>query len=563
MKRIVPLILVLTSLVIFASQSSAVVKSGVACSPKGKTQSVGNLKYTCVLVGKKLVWNSGVKVPQIPVVTNTTVSLSVLTGQQNGKVTGNPKLPAGWALVSGYYIGPGANLKDANLSGANLYGLNLDAADLTRTNFTSAKLGNVSFNDSIMSGTILTNADMSGSVLSGINAVMSGEIKSGGITGNQTPSLPATWKLLGGYLIGPAMNLSGADFTNIDLSNVNCTKCDLTNTKFPSLQVTSAKFDFADLSGTELAATNFVSTSFLGAKLTNLTFSGVLAKVSFQAADLTGANLSTANFASISSGAIIGIPLVPNSWTLRAGFLLGPSSDLSNTDLSGIDLSNLNMNSANLSNSLLSGTNISNTNLANSVLKGIRSSKLIGSPISLPASWGIANGYLVGPGADLTNANLKGANLTGISLCGATLTGVISGGITAVSTANLCATLISGYLLGIQGQNLSGADFSNVDFLPYVLKGVDLFTGNNLTNANFSGARLYYVSFANTDLSGANLSNSILTNANFTSATLINVNLSGANLTGATFTGVKSGGVIGTPATLPNGFALVNGVFYG
>ena len=104
---------------------------------------------------------------------------------------------------------------------------------------------------------------------------------------------------------------------------------------------------------------------------------------------------------------------------------------------------------------------------------------------------------------------------------------------------------------------------NNVAFLPYVLKGVDLFTGNNLTNANFSGARLYYVSFANTDLSGANLSNSILTNANFTSATLINVNLSGANLTGATFTGVKSGGVIGTPATLPNGFALVNGVFYG
>jgi uncharacterized protein YjbI with pentapeptide repeats len=46
-------------------------------------------------------------------------------------------------------------------------------------------------------------------------------------------------------------------------------------------------------------------------------------------------------------------------------------------------------------------------------------------------------------------------------------------------------------------------------------------------------------------------------------ATLINVNLSGANLTGAKFTGVKSGGVIGTPATLPNGFALVNGVFYG
>ena len=557
MKKIVPLVLMLTSFAAFFGQASAATKPGTACSPKGKTQIIGNFKYTCVLSGKKQIWNSGVKIPQKPVVTDTTVALSVLTGQQNGKVAGNPKLPTGWALVDGYYIGPGANLKDANLSGANLYGLNLNAADLTRTNFTGAKLGNVSFNDSIMSGTILTNADMNGSVLSDVNTAMSGGIKSGGITGNQSPSLPSTWKLLGGYLIGPAMNLSGADFTNIDLSNVNCTNCDLTNTKFPSLQVTSAKFDFANLSGAALAATNFVSTSFLGAKLSNLTFSGVLAKVSFQAADLTGANLSTANFASIASGAIIGIPLVPNSWTLRGGFLLGPSSDLSNTDLSGIDLSNLNMNSANLSNSLLSGTNISNTNFANSVLKGIRSSKLIGSPISLPSSWVIANGYLVGPGADLTGANLKGANLTGASLNGTILTGVISGGIIGSYLGT-----INGYFLGIQG-DLSGADFSNFDFLPYVLKGAVTFDGDNLTNVNFSGAHLYYASFVKADLSGANLTNSIAQGANFTNANLTNVNLTGANLTGATFTGVKSVGIVGTPATLPNGFAVVNGVFYG
>ena len=562
MKKLILPVLISISLTAFMGQASAVTKPGSTCSPKGKTQIVGSFKYTCVLVGKKLVWNSGVKVPPTPVVTDTTVALSVLTGAQNGKVTGNPKLPSGWALVNGYYIGPGANLKDANLSGANLFGLNLDAADLTRTNFTGAKLGNVSFNNSIMSGTILTNADMNGSLLTGVNTAMSGGIKSGGITGNQTPSLPPTWKLLGGYLIGPAMNLSGADFTNLDLSNVNCANCDLTNTKFPALQVTSAKFDFANLSGSSLATTNFVSTSFLGANLSNLTFSGVLAKVSFGAADLTGANFSTANFAGISSGAIIGIPLLPNSWTLRSGYLLGSSSDLSNTDLSGIDLSNLNLNSANLSNSLLSGTTISNTNFANAVLKGVRSSKLIGNPISLPTSWVVANGYFVGPGADLTGANLKGANLTGTSFCGTTLTGVISGGVVVGSTVNLCIPIVNGYILA-DGVNLSGADFSNADFLPYLLKGIGGFAGDNLTNANFTGARVLGYSFANSDLTGANFTNSNATSANFTNSILVNVNFSGTILTSATLAGAKSSGIVGLPASLPNGWVLVNGVFYG
>jgi hypothetical protein len=42
--------------------SSAAPKTGAVCSKKGATQVSGNLKYTCISKGKKLVWNSGVLV---------------------------------------------------------------------------------------------------------------------------------------------------------------------------------------------------------------------------------------------------------------------------------------------------------------------------------------------------------------------------------------------------------------------------------------------------------------------------------------------------------------------
>jgi uncharacterized protein YjbI with pentapeptide repeats len=95
------------------------------------------------------------------------------------------------------------------------------------------------------------------------------------------------------------------------------------------------------------------------------------------------------------------------------------------------------------------------------------------------------------------------------------------------------------------------------------LRHIGGFAGDNLTNANFTGARILGYSFANSDLTGANFTNSNATSANFTNAILSNVNFSGTLLTGATFTGAKSSGIVGIPASLPNGWVLVNGVFYG
>ncbi|NLD75819.1 MAG: hypothetical protein GX643_04040 [Acidimicrobiales bacterium] len=104
----------------------------------------------------------------------------------------------------------------------------------------------------------------------------------------------------------------------------------------------------------------------------------------------------------------------------------------------------------------------------------------------------------------------------------------------------------------LSGQDLSGADLRGCD-----LNHADL-TGADLTNAL---------------LSFADLSNAILVNANLTGTTLVGANLAGSNLFGATIqdadlshatlTGASSGGITGTPAVLPDRWALVQGALVG
>lgn len=99
-----------------------------------------------------------------------------------------------------------------------------------------------------------------------------------------------------------------------------------------------------------------------------------------------------------------------------------------------------------------------------------------------------------------------------------------------------------------------GIDWSGCDL------GRAQLTGANLTGANLTGAEL-----AKANLTGANL-----TQVNLTGADLIQSTMTGANLTSATLTGdflalagVTSGGIVGTPASLPAQCILGNGFLIG
>ena len=72
------------------------------------------------------------------------------------------------------------------------------------------------------------------------------------------------------------------------------------------------------------------------------------------------------------------------------------------------------------------------------------------------------------------------------------------------------------------GIEINGENFSNCTF-PKNISHIS-FTGQDLTNADFSNSKLFNVFFKNVDLSGANFSNTKFTGVSFTDSTLTDVN---------------------------------------
>jgi uncharacterized protein YjbI with pentapeptide repeats len=136
-------------------------------------------------------------------------------------------------------------------------------------------------------------------------------------------------------------------------------------------------------------------------------------------------------------------------------------------------------------------------------------------------------------GCNLSNANLNYAALTGANLSGANFTGAL------LEDASLSKA------------NLSRAELSN-DNMSYT----DL-TGANAQGAHLSGAVLEYTS------AGANFASADLAGADISLSTLAKANLGGANLTGTVLRSTTSGGITGTPQSLPVNWSLVGGYLLG
>lgn len=347
-----------------------------------------------------------------------------------GTVTPGPAPGVNWS---------GCNLTGANLSGADLSGANLSRANLQRANLTGSNLSNADLGYSRIVNAILTGTDLNGTVMRGI-ALMTG-VRSGGITGVPA-SFPDGWQsyLIDGYLAGRNVDLSGADLASADLEAMDLTGSNLTD----------ANLTDADLSSVYLRSVT-----------------------------LTGANLTGADLAWVSSRSITGTPTaLPQHWTLRNGYLLGPYTwlggvDLSGQDLPGQDLAGANLQTVNLTGANLSGANltgadltaadIGRTDLAHTVLAGAVLAQIFsyggntGTPASLPANWILRSGYLIGPSVNLYNANLAGVNLAGMDMAGAWT-----------------------YSTTFTGANLSGADLAEANMVT-----------TNFTKANLDGADLF------------------------------------------------------------------------
>ena len=324
----------------------------------------------------------------------------------------------------------GADLARADLSGADAAGANLTGADLDGADFdpcppgTPTNLTGATLTDASVVGTDFTCAILTGAVLAGVNlssATLTGVV-SGGITGTGY-TLPTNWSLISGYLVGPQADLNGADLSG-----------DTIGADMAGAILTGANFSYADVDGSD-----------------------------FENADLDGANFWEAD--------------VDSDFT---------NANLDDTDFAGttyLDDSNLtdaSFDSADLSDAILFDTNLSGTDLGSATLTGVWSGGITGSPASLPAQWVLVDGYLIGPDAQVPEANLAGAQLSASFLDNANLNGT-----------------------NLDGTNLREADMTDAD-----LQGTN-FTGANLDDADLAGATFAFDTWSNTICPDGKNSNSV------------------------------------------------------
>lgn len=302
--------------------------------------------------------------------------------------------------------------------------------------------------------------------------------------------------------------------TYLNLARINLSGCGSEHLNYVT------DFTGSDLSNANFAASHFSDPLFNDANLSNANFSSSVNT----SGGFTRTNLHQVNFA--------------NAGCQNCVFV--------NSDLSGADLHNGNFRSGAFTNCHMEGANIDHTTVTSTFFTGNYATGLIGTPIGLTAVL-LINGNIVGRGAHLHGADLGAQFMVGVILSDADL-----------SNANLAGSNISATFL--DGANFTGANLSNVNL------NYDSVIGTQFAGATMTG--VVTGSLVGTPASlpsnwtlntgyfmgpGADLSHAVLTGSN----------LQGVNLQGAILTGVLSGGVTGTPASLPQNWVIKSGFIIG
>jgi titin len=390
-------------------------------------------------------------------------------------------------------------LTNSNFTAADLTGANFSGADLTGVTFTRASLRGVTINgDSILTSSTIGYVDFTGAILTGANFT--------------NVSL--------GYSNLAAVDLRSTVLVSADLSYTNLTGANLSGVDAHNANFTNARAMGSNFSGANLRSATFDQVNFTGANLSGVDGSSAnLSRTILRGADLTQADFTSAT---LTSAVFSSVTVVTN--------LVLVSASMAYTDLSGVDLSTVNLSSATLNFALLGGSTISaSTILTNASLSYVN----------------FATTTITG--ADFTNATLSGAYFTGKDLRSTTLTNA------NFTAANLATANFSGMTLTsttFTGANLRAANFS----------GTTLLTGTTFSNAMLRNADFTSAVASNRDFGGSTLTGANFTSANLSSATLSSTRLSSTILGSANLTGASGSLITGTPASLPSGYSIVNGV---
>jgi len=285
------------------------------------------------------------------------------------------------------------------------------------------------------------------------------------------------------------------------------------------------------------------------------------------ATNTSGSATSVSSVAATPYGIINNIHVYPRGLFKNKNFSGGDfsgfnltKSNFVNCNFTNANLHNVNFSQANLAHATLTGADLSGTIFAGATILQSPTGGLTGTPASLPSGYSLTVGYLVGPHAFLSHADLRGANLAGVNLFKATMTATRSGGITGTPSALPPSwVLAKGFLFGpnaiVTGADVSGVNLSN-SRLTGVVSG-DLTGTPSALPLDFLLRGGYLVG------PGANLSNVNFNGISLADAKLFKANLTGANVaTASSLSGISSGSVVGTP-TLPSSWRNINGVLVG
>jgi uncharacterized protein YjbI with pentapeptide repeats len=320
-------------------------------------------------------------------VTGAIMATATLDGVVTFNTTGAPaSLPASWADVKDYIVGPTANLGDAQLDNVSLAGLDLDQAGMDGTNLSGDNITGTDFGDA---GFL--------------------DVSSGGDTGTPA-SLPADWAEVDGYLVGPTAYLNGASLAGADLSGLDLSVANLSDANLDGANLSNATLGDlydglqgstnlyqANLEHANLTDVQAPDALITDANLTDATLTGAnLTDGDLANSDVSGADLSQTTLTGLQSGGMTGTAALPADWNQVGGYIIGPGANLTGASLSGLDLSGDDLDGANLTSADLTGADLT--------------------------------------GADLTDGELASANLTDASLDNATTTSADFTGVTWLNT---------------------------------------------------------------------------------------------------------------------------------
>ncbi len=405
---------------------------------------------------------------------------------------------------------------------------------------------------------------------------------------------------------GPGVNLSGCEITNRNLFNANLNGADLSNATLRNVDLQQASLNGANLTGARLIDTNLRNARLQDANLTRASFestssrpvSCALDRNPFRGADFRRARMSRVRYGFPVAGANFGqadlsnsvLPCMFGVTAIQADVRAAALSEIRDSDFSRANFTGATLVGSGFFRSTLSAANFSGTSISvKPEYYGPEGPQdRTNGVFDRACQFGCGNAdretgqfderrFHAVYQCSFCQSDLSGATFDGATFTGAVFRDVVLRHARGVgirlrtrtdtlrehvtnTPANVFEVTVLHYsdsVLGL-GRRVGGGPGVNVRSSGYTIDN-GLLVGPEV---NLTGVDLRSRSFLPDTLKGARLTGADLRGATLRGS-IQGARVEGAKLAGSTLSGMSSGGLIGTPASLPAGFKVTSGFLLG